>query len=72
MNKKLCPHCGQPMEIPDEEQEAAELRCKQLDRLDNACGWGLYEWQLAQSQISARLRYRQIMEEQSVFENKYC
>ena len=72
MTNKLCPHCGQPMTIPEEENEKAEIRCKQLNRLDNACAWDKFEFQLNQAQRLARMRYQQIMDAQTVFENKYC
>lgn len=72
MSDKICPHCGQPMVIPEDELRAAENRIKLLDGLSSLCAWDKFEFQLNQKQRHARESWDRIMKTQTIFENKYC
>lgn len=72
MTNKLCPHCNQPMIIPEDEQRAAESRMSYFDELSKLCAWDKFEFQLTNAQRSARHSWNRIMKAQTVFENKYC
>jgi hypothetical protein len=56
----------------EEENKLAEMRIKALDNLTNACAWDLFDFQLNHAQQLARERWNQIIDEQTVFENRYC
>ena len=57
---------------PEAEQKAAEERIKKLDALDSKCSWEKHEFQCSNSERAARQQWKAIINEQQLFESKYC